>query len=231
MNTEKSVHKRTWVMLVIPPFMLLLVSIIYGVAFFLYTSGDSSLIPGYFQTHMSLILATNHIILFLILLSFLKKDGLALKDIGWFIDKNKLPMDILIAIVLIIVLYLYNELVIEPIQAINIGNPANFSITFTIREQIDWIYLLLASTLPIIEELIYRGYAYKGLKSKHGIILTIIVSSILFGALHWGMGVLTAALIIPFGILYFFVLIKRKGNLVAITLSHCLYNALVLIFV
>ncbi len=218
-------------MLIMPPFMLLLVSIIFGVLFFIYTSGDGSAISGYFQSHMPLILAVNHITLFLILRSFLKKDSLKFRDIGWFIDKSKLPIDLLIGFVLAIVLYFYNQLIIEPIQAVYNGNPANFSIQFAIRNQINWPFLAAAATLPIIEELIYRGYAYKGLIGKYGVVITIVASSILFGALHWGMGVLTAILIIPFGIIYFLVVLFRKGNLVAVTFSHLLYNTSVLILI
>ena len=231
MNTEESAHKRTWAMLIIPPFMLLLISIIFGVAFFLYADGDSSLIPGYFQAYMPLILAANHIILFLILMTFLKKDGLKLKDIGWFIDKNKLPIEILVGLALAIVLYFFNELVIEPLQAIYRGNPSDLGITFSIRDQINWPYLAIAATLPIVEEMIYRGYAYRGLKRKYGVSFTIIASSILFGALHWGLGVFTAGLIISFGILFFFVFLSRKKNLVAVTVGHCLYNSIVLILI
>lgn len=231
MSTKNSIVRRTWIMLILPPVMLLLVSILFGVIFFFYTQGDGSLIPGYFQSYMPLILVLNHLILFLILWSFLKKDGLQLKDIGWFIDKKKLPTDILVALVFVIVLYLYNNLVIEPIQAYYNGNPVDFSLTLSLRDQIDWIYLAMAVTIPVVEELIYRGYAYRGFKRKYGIAFTIIVSSILFGSLHWGMGALTAALVIPFGLLYFLVLVKRKGNLVAITLSHCLYNGAVLMLI
>ena len=231
MNKEKSVHKRTWIMLILPPFMLALVSLIFGVAFFLYTGGDGSLITGYFQAYMPLILAANHITLFFILLSFLKKDGLTVKDIGWYIDKNKLPIEVLVGIALAIVLYFFNELVIESLQAIYRGDPSDFSITFSLRDQINWPYLAIAATLPIVEELIYRGYAYRGLKRKYGVGFTIIASSILFGALHWGLSAFTAVLIISFGILIFFVFLSRKGNLVAVTVGHCLYNSIVLILI
>ncbi len=231
MNTEKSLHKRAWKMLIMPPLMLLLVCIIFGVVFFFYTGRDGSLIPGYFQTYMPLILAVNHITLFMILRSFLKKDNLTLKDIGWFFDKEKIHIEVLVGLALTFVLYFYNELVVQPIQAYYYGNPHDFSIQFAIRDQIDWPFLVAASTLPIVEELIYRGYAYKGLKRKYGIGFTIIVSSILFGTLHWGLGALTAALIIPFGFFYFLVFLLRKENLVAITFSHLLYNAIVLILI
>ncbi len=218
-------------MLVLPPFMLALVSVIFGVAFFIFTSGDSSAIPNYFQSYMPFILAVNHLSLFFILRSFLKKDDLSLKDIGWSFDKEKLHIEILVGLALMFVLYLYNELVVEPIQAYYSGNSSDFSIQFAIREQISWPFLVTAATLPIVEEMIYRGYANKGLKRKHGAGFTIIVSSILFGTLHWGLGVLTAALIIPFGILFFLVFLIRKENLVAVAVGHCLYNTMVLILI
>ncbi len=231
MSTEKSVHKRTWTMLIVPPFLLLLVSILFGVVFFIDASGDGSAIPNYFQSYMPLILTVNHLTLFFMLRSFLRKDNLTLKSIGWFVDHKKWHIEVLVGLALALVLYLYNELVIEPIQAMYQGNPSDFSIGFSIRDRINWPFLASAATLPIIEELIYRGYACEGFKDKYRVGFTIIVSSVLFGALHWGMGLLTAALIIPFGILFFVVFLARKRNLIAVTVGHCLYNSMVLILI
>lgn len=218
-------------MLIMPPFMLLLVSVIFGVAFFAYTSGDSSAISGYFQSFMPLILAVNHLALFFILRSFLRKDQLTLRSIGLFVDSKKWPMEVLVGLGLALVLYLFNQLVIEPIQAIYNGDAINFSIEFSVRNQINWPLLASAATLPIIEELIYRGYAYEGFKNKYGMVFIIIASSVLFGALHWGLGLLTSLLIIPFGIIFFAVFLWRKRNLVAVAVGHCLYNSMVLIFI
>ena len=108
---------------------------------------------------------------------------------------------------------------------------STLGIEFSIREQINGPFLISAVTLPIIEELIYRGYAYEGFKNKYSLGFTIISSSVLFGALHWGLGLLTAVLIIPFGILFFVVFLSRKRNLIAVTVGHCLYNSMVLIFI
>ena len=47
-------------MLIIPPLMLLLVSIIFGLVFFIYASGDGSVIPSYFKAYMPMILMVNH---------------------------------------------------------------------------------------------------------------------------------------------------------------------------
>ncbi len=211
--------------------MLFLVSIIFGVVFFIYTSEGSSAIPTYFQSYMPLILTVNHLALFFILRSFLRKDNLTLKSIGWFVDNKKWHIEVLVGFALALVLYLFNELIIEPIQAIYQGNPSDFSIGFSIRAQINWPFLASAATLPIFEELIYRGYAYEGFKNKYKVGFTIIASSVLFGALHWGLGLLTAVLIIPFGILFFVVFLSRKRNLVAVTVGHCLYNSMVLILI
>ncbi|WP_462249635.1 CPBP family intramembrane glutamic endopeptidase [Ekhidna sp.] len=229
MNKETAMYKRAWAMLIMPPFMLMFVSVIFGVIFFIYSSGDGSAIPSYFQSYMPLITAVNHVSLFFILRYFLKKDNLTLKDIGWYVDPKKLPIDIFIGLGAAAILFFYNDLIIQPIQAIFRGVDPDFNLQFEIRNQIDWTFLAVAATLPLIEEMIYRGYAYRVLKSKYGSIITIIASSILFGALHWGMGILTSTLIIPFGILYFLIAMYRKGNLIAVTFSHLLYNSIVLI--
>lgn len=49
------------------------------------------------------------------------------------------------------------------------------------------IYILsVAIITPIKEEIMYRGILYRFLKKKHGFIIGIIVSSIIFGFLHAG---------------------------------------------
>lgn len=231
MKICRSIHSRTWKMLIMPPFMLLLVSVVFGIVFYLSTAGDSPSIPRYFQSYTPLILAINHISLFFILRFFLKKDNLTLRDIGLYVDRKKWPIEVVAGLVLGFVLYFFNELIIEPIQAVYRGNPAGFSIELKIRDRINWSFLAAAATLPVVEELIYRGYAYSGFKNKYSLWFTIIASSILFGALHWGLGVLTAILIIPFGIILFAAFLYRKRNLVAVTIGHCLYNSLVLILI
>ena len=231
MEIEKSLRKRAWIMLIIPPFILAGITFIFGVAIAIYNSGDTSSISDGIESLLPLILTVNHLTLYFILRSFLRKDQLTLKDIGLTMDQVKLPIEILVGLVLAVFLYFFNEWVIEPIQAISQGNPADFSIAFIVREQIYWPFLVIAATLPVIEELIYRGYAHKGLSKKYGIVFTIIVSSLFFAALHWGMGLLTMGLITSFGIIYFLVFIFRKNNLIAISVSHCVYNVLVLAFV
>lgn len=231
MDSEKSLRKRAWIMLIIPPFMLGVITLLFGVGTIMYKSGDTSSINSDLQALLPLILTVNHLTLLFILRSFLRKDNIAFGDIGWTLKDIKLPVEVVIGLVLALALYLFNQFVIEPIQAVYAGNSPDFSLNFTVRNQIPWALLASAATLPIIEELIYRGYACKGLTQKYGVVFTMIASSVLFAALHWGMGVLTMTLITSFGIIYFLVFLFRKRNLVAITVSHCVYNTLVLLFV
>lgn len=76
---------------------------------------------------------------------------------------------------------------------------------------------------PIVEELIFRGIILNRLKIKIGVKKAIIVSSILFGMIHYELGILSA---IIFGICMSLIYLKTRNIFVTIAI-HIINNFMV----
>lgn len=92
------------------------------------------------------------------------------------------------------------------------------------------IYLVLAWTLAALgEEIVYRGYLQKLLgdlfgSSLAGVILTIGISSMVFGLAHLEQGIVGVIVTTFDGVFYSLLKRKFKGNLWAAILAHGFYN-------
>jgi membrane protease YdiL (CAAX protease family) len=84
---------------------------------------------------------------------------------------------------------------------------------------------------PVVEELYFRGVLFRGIADRHGAWSGAIVSSVLFGLVHWPVGEpLVDALVLPIvmtvtglGLAWIYV---RRGNLVAPVAAHVVFNAI-----
>src|SRR5262245_60956677 len=85
-----------------------------------------------------------------------------------------------------------------------------------------WFLLVVAA--PIAEEMLFRGLLYRGLEAKVGAIATIMITSILFGLVHylgfgWPRAVATGCLGLLFGVIRW-----RTGNTTAAMVAHPALN-------
>ncbi|AWI05417.1 CPBP family intramembrane glutamic endopeptidase [Clostridium drakei] len=78
---------------------------------------------------------------------------------------------------------------------------------------------------PIVEELIFRGVILNRLKIKMGIKKAVIISSILFGMIHYELGILSA---IVFGICMSLIYLKTKNIFVTIAI-HIINNFMIFV--
>ena len=218
-------------LLAMAPLILLIVSFGFGVVFFVVTSGDSARISQNFQRYMPLILLVNHLLILVILLRFLRKDNLSLTTIGWRVRGANIFTEVLLGLALAGLVYCFNELIIESIQQASRGEQPEFRIGMTFQRPAYIPFFMIAISLPVIEELLYRGYAHHALQPKYGTVGSVLISSVFFGALHWGMGVLTASLIVSIGILLHVAFLARDRNLISVVTAHIAYNAMVLTLV
>ncbi|WPC39435.1 type II CAAX endopeptidase family protein [Clostridium sp. JS66] len=76
---------------------------------------------------------------------------------------------------------------------------------------------------PIVEELIFRGVILNRLKIKIGVKKAIIVSSILFGMIHYELGILSA---IIFGVCMSLIYLKTRNIFATITI-HIINNFMI----
>ena len=85
-----------------------------------------------------------------------------------------------------------------------------------------WFLLVVAA--PIVEEMLFRGLLYRGLEAKVGALITIMITSVLFGMVHylgfgWPRAVATGCLGLLFGIIRW-----RTGNTTAAMVTHATIN-------
>lgn len=83
--------------------------------------------------------------------------------------------------------------------------------------------LFVAVLGPIFEEIFFRGFAYTALRARFGVTVAMIVTALVFSALHLS---LTAFLPIFFLGLYLAYLYERTGSLVPSMTAHVLHNVI-----
>lgn len=91
---------------------------------------------------------------------------------------------------------------------------ANYPAIFT-------FYLTLALLAPVCEEVIFRGFFYTGLRSKTGVGLALLLSALLFSAIHFDPGAMVP--LFTLGLLFGFVYEKTR-SLIPSMVAHGLWN-------
>lgn len=81
---------------------------------------------------------------------------------------------------------------------------------------------------PIVEEVIFRGYIYKILKSKLPIIFSMIISSTLFALIHYN--VLSYILLFVLSIFLTYIY-ERNGSIICPIIIHSLFNLMMSILI
>jgi membrane protease YdiL (CAAX protease family) len=85
-----------------------------------------------------------------------------------------------------------------------------------------WFVLVVAA--PIVEEMLFRGLLYRGLEAKIGALATVVITSVLFGMVHylgfgWPRAVATGCLGLLLGVVRW-----RTGNTTAAVVVHATIN-------
>lgn len=93
----------------------------------------------------------------------------------------------------------------------------------TLRQSPVTRFLHVCLIAPISEELLMRGFVLETVKKKHGVILALFISTILFAGLHFNMVQTLSAVIsgLILGLLY-----AKTNSLSNTILAHALYNTI-----
>ena len=75
---------------------------------------------------------------------------------------------------------------------------------------------------PFAEEVFFRGYVYRAMSERKGVLRGVVYSSLLFGAIHWNLG---AFLPITAGAVLLALSFRRTGHLLTPIVAHALNNA------
>jgi hypothetical protein len=195
------------------------------------THGDPQAIKQAISHSLPYILMVKNILLFLILVGFLRIAGLHLADVGWKIPQGA-PSWLLQSLVGVAAGALIGFLDLRAIAPLSrmlawkLGvhhylSSSNASMT----QGSSLAVWLVAVTLfaPIVEESVYRGYAITQLREKFGPHLAVAISSLFFGLLHWGLGLDGMMNAVLTGTLLAGLFLWRR-TLVASAVAHAVIN-------
>lgn len=221
--------RSVWTMLLLPPVTL-------GALIFAYVA-VAGIAPGdpgageRIRAALPGILAVNHLALFALLVSLVRRAGGTLTDIGWSPRAvgSTIAREAVVGLVCAVGLYLFKELAIDSGRALLEGRPPTFTTLFRFRPgSLDVTWALAATGLVFVEESIYRGFALPFLEARWGTAAAVAVTSVAFGLLHWGNGPEAILFTAVIGSLLAGIFVWR-GNLVAGTVCHAAYNLAILL--
>lgn len=146
------------------------------------------------------------------------RESLGLTELPTFTDIGLSALGFIVTIFVsgIILNILQNLNLVDSAQAQNVGYS---NLTASFDRAIAFIALVVVT--PFFEELIFRGWLYRNLKNKSGVIAAVILTSVLFGALHgqWNVG-------ITVGLMSVMMCIEQEltGTIYAGILTHMIKN-------
>ncbi|HEY3266653.1 MAG TPA: type II CAAX endopeptidase family protein [Armatimonadota bacterium] len=111
----------------------------------------------------------------------------------------------------------------------HVQNPANPAAEWATKAkpgQVPFIYIVACVIAPIVEELVFRGFVFRGLEKRYGVFVGALASAMIFAGMHpqmpFGFPPLVA---FAFAMCYVY---RASGSLVPGMLIHAANNALVL---
>lgn len=136
--------------------------------------------------------------------------------------------------VITILLQLFDVGVVMPIMNRLTGTTIDYSGFASLQGNLGQLLLLLALswTLAAVgEELAYRGYLQKVLgdlfgSSLTGVLLTVVISSVVFGLAHTEQGIIGVVVTTIDAIVFSWLKLKFNNNLWAAILAHGFYNSI-----
>ena len=219
-----------WLILAIPAFLLGIIIFTAAGAGIQLRGIEPDQIGAFIEELLPLLLTVNHILVFGILLYILNKNSLKLSDIGWKIPDSGLGREIITGILFGVLLYLFKEIVYDPIDAYLNGRSPSFTSLFNFHLNRSEVPMIAAAvSIIFIEESVYRGFGIKAMNNRYSIYSTVLVTSIFFGLLHWGNGPEAILYTSVVGLFYAGIFLWRKRNLIAVTVAHGLYNLFILL--
>ena len=87
------------------------------------------------------------------------------------------------------------------------------------------LYLLTTVWAPVVEESVFRGAMYYGLRARLGVVLSAVVNSLVFALIHpqgWMLAPALGSLAVVFSLIR-----EWRGSVVGSMTAHALHNAFV----
>lgn len=220
---------RTWLLMISPPVLFLVVIVGASVYFGVSTGGNAQAIADAVAGSAPTILLVVQCFMLLGLWAVLRAERLSLHDIGWRVGSGQaLWQEVLIGAGLGLLLAVLYILVLSPLlttvqRAVGDYVPPGEMLPALAGAPVPF-FLANVLLAPFAEESLYRGYGISALQARLGAPAAVVVSCVLFGLLHWAGGlwyvILTGAVA---GGLFVGLRIGR-GNIIAAYSAHLTLN-------
>ena len=231
MRDRRPKQYRVWILLFLPPVLLMALTTAAAVYFALRGHGAPEAVRAGIVGWIPYLLMLNHGILFLVYWRIVRADGATFASVGWRLPSGgeSLWLEPFYGLVSGIALGFFNKLFLSPVLGRLEGLPATGSTRFSTADLdgTTLIPFLIAATLfaGIVEESIYRGYAITRLRVRMGTAWAVTVSTLLFGPLHFGLGWPGIIGSIVLGAFLAMVFLWRR-NLLAAAVTHAVINVI-----
>lgn len=224
--------KLVWFMLTAAPILATavaaLVAVLVGTQILRY--GERT--TAWFFRSVPYVLMGMHVILFLMLLALARADRITLRSLGWRLPggSKSLWRESAVGLVSGLLLWLFSAFALIPVLELAratlgdlpMGTGPAFVEGLIASNRIPWLVVGCVSA-GIVEESLYRGYAMLGLSSRIGNGWAVVVSSFLFGVLHFGDGLWPMFGTMVLGALLAS-LSRWRTNLIAPAIAHAIFN-------
>lgn len=224
---------RVWLLLILPPILLMTISTAYATVMVVLAGGDRSVIGPAMGPALPYILLANHGILFVLMLWFMRLDGTSLRQIGWPLPwrlSSSLAGEIGVGLVAGVVLYVIHQYGSGPLVSWLAGDAPTFRMASNTAPAGSSPVLALAAGIVLggfVEEQLYRGYILVRMTERLSLPMAIAPMLFFFGLLHVGLG-WTGMLVATTTGLTLTLLFLWRRSLIAVVIAHALINTLVL---
>jgi membrane protease YdiL (CAAX protease family) len=224
---EIKYHPLVWILLVGAPILMFALSSLYGgIYMFLHPNQYASL-GTIISNAIPYILLIYYIILLILILYAMKKSHVTFSFLGLVRSEQKIEykkellFGLILGSILVIVTQLLSRYVLFPERSGGLFSPGE---SFPVI-MYGFVTVFVS---PVVEELLYRGYAFTVLRTKFGLNIAIFLSAFFFSLSHFGQGLpgLFAGFVV--GIVFTITFWMRK-NLWHVIVAHAIFNLLAIV--
>jgi len=124
----------------------------------------------------------------------------------------------------ILFFFLLDKLIDPVIDRMFPTSAEDYQVTLTtLRQSPATSFIRVCLFAPIAEEILMRGFIFTGLQNRHGVVVALVVSTILFALLHFNFSQTISSIIsgLILGLLYI-----KTDSLFCCVVAHSLYNSI-----
>jgi len=211
--------------------VILLFSLMIGLGVFLVlqANGDQSVLGTILPGLVVYVVIFNHVLLFAMVLWFLRLDRLSFADIGGTSGKGILR-ELGIGLAFGAAVFFAQRHVFEPLIDLLLSDGATYRVASAANPLgTSLLPSLIAGVLAggVVEEVLFRGYALRRLTERMSIWVAVPIMLFFFAILHIGLGIV-GILIATINGLLLTLLFLWRGTLIAPIIAHASVNAIIL---